>query len=1054
MDMLKAGLYEQVINREMKEELSDIREERIAKRGIDEAEASRILSSYLSDVIALGLEYAGEKGPKKDTMEKQIALANDIVRLIRERTEDEDFDSLLVDRSGEELLALLAEKNSLLAAGKKAKDVLRPETSLRESSLFTGAMEEPSMYSELKKEIASADRVDMLVSFIKWSGLRLIMEELKQFTLRGGQLRVITTSYMGATDLKAVEELAALPNTSIRVSYDTKNTRLHAKMYLFERETGFSTAYVGSSNLSNAALSSGLEWNVKLTRQDQADIMAKISATFESYWNAEEFEPYRESERERLRSALQAERYVSGDSDIYNVDVKPYAYQQRILDQLSADRNVRGHYRNLLVAATGTGKTVISAMDYRNYRKENPGKPCRLLFVAHREEILKQSLGTYRAVLKDGSFGDLFTGKYRPEGIENLFVSIQTWNSQGLMEKVSADYYDFVVVDEFHHASADSYQKLLNFVKPKILLGLTATPERMDGKSVLSYFGDRISAEIRLPEAINRKLLCPFQYFGIGDTVDLDHVPWRRGGYDAKALSELYSSTERARHIYESVLHYVTDVNEMKGLGFCVSKAHALFMAEAFEGFGIPCIALTSESSEEERNTAKARLEKGEIRIIFAVDLYNEGVDIPAVNTVLFLRPTESLTVFLQQLGRGLRLYEGKECLTVLDFIGQANKKYSFESRFKALLTNTRHTVRHEVEKGFPDLPKGCYIQLEKKAQSVILKNLNASFGSSAALVDKMMDYMDANDTEVTLSGFLSYYHLDPRYLYKYMTFTDLCQRAGVINTVPLEPLEKMVKKPQDVLSKVSCINSRRWIVFLKEVLSDLSSFSFAILEEEEKRWLRMFLVTVFTDSGKDFRDESIPEYMRLLKESPYFVKECLEVLSWCYEQIDFLDLPVDLGFVCPLDCHCSYTRDQILIAMDYRKPQNIREGVKWLEKERLDVLFVTLNKSDKEYSPSTMYQDYSISDSLFHWQSQSTTSEFSTTGQRYVHHKENGSHVALFVRENKTDRISGNAEAYTYLGEVEYVSHEGSKPMNVVWHLKDQIPAKYLQKTNRLMEA
>jgi superfamily II DNA or RNA helicase len=298
---------------------------------------------------------------------------------------------------------------------------------------------------------------------------------------------------------------------------------------------------------------------------------------------------------------------------------------------------------------------VISALDYKRFCKQHPGQRCRLLFVAHREEILKQSLYTFRAVLKDANFGEMFVGSYKPESIDHLFVSIQTFNSRDFTAKTAPDFYDYIVVDEFHHAAAATYQKLLTHYQPKILLGLTAPPERMDGKSVLEYFNKRIAAEIRLPEAIDRKLLCPFQYFGVTDTVDLNTLKWSAGGYDKGELSNLYTlsgavANRRADMVVNSLLKYVTDINEVKGLGFCVSIAHAEFMCRYFNRCGIPSMYLTGHSPDEERKAAKQRLVDGEVRFIFVVDIYNEGVDIPEVNTVLFLRPTDSLTVFLQQL--------------------------------------------------------------------------------------------------------------------------------------------------------------------------------------------------------------------------------------------------------------------------------------------------------------------------------------------------------------------------------------------------------------------
>ena len=1050
-DMLSPGLYEQIINQALNSELSEIPEACKSIAPIDRAEASKVLAQYLADVVQKGIENLLDNGGDIST---QIGLANQIVTLIQNTTQEADFAALHVDQRAEQLLALLRQQDPRLTAGKTAANLERPETSIARSSLFTGAIKEPQMYTELKKEIVSADRIDMLVSFIKWSGLRLLMEELREFTQNGGELRIITTSYMGATDLKAIEELRALPNTRIKVSYDTKHTRLHAKTYVFYRNTGFTTAYVGSSNLSNTAISSGLEWNVKVTRRDLPETIDKIAATFESYWNASEFEYYSEGQKERLARALKAEKYIdSNNAAIYTMDITPYSYQQEILDKLEAERTIRGYTRNLVVAATGTGKTVISALDYKRFRKQNPGKPRRLLFIAHREEILRQSLYTFRAVLKDANFGELFVGNYKPESIDHLFISIQTFNSQDFTAKTASDFYDYIVVDEFHHAAAPTYQKLLSYYNPKILLGLTATPERMDGKSILPYFHHRIAAKIRLPEAIDRKLLCPFQYFGVTDTVDLSTLKWSSGGYDKGELSNLYTlsgtvANRRADLVVNSLLRYVTDIDEVKGLGFCVSIEHAEFMCRYFNQHGIPSIFLTGKSTDEERNTAKDKLVSGDVRFIFVVDIYNEGVDIPEVNTVLFLRPTESLTIFLQQLGRGLRLAEGKDCLTVLDFIGQANKRYHFEDKFAALLSNTSRSVTREIKDGFVSAPKGCYIQLEKKAARYILDNIRASYGNTAGLVSRVASFTEDSGLELTLANFLDYYHLDPRAIYKFSSFSRLCARADVIEDFS-EPVEDLLIK---AFARLAVIDSRQWIRFLLDLLPRLDDVNFAALSEREQRMLQMLYVTVWGKAAEDWAADEVLDNLYALSDSSVLLGELLSLLRYRYEQIDFIDEPVELGFDCPLDLHCTYTRDQLLVAMDFLKPATVREGVKWLPEKQLDVFFVTLNKADKDYSPTTMYKDYSINESLFHWQSQSTTAADSPTGQRYIHHRERGSKVLLFVREFKTDRISGGAEAYTFLGTANYVKHEGSRPMNITWKLDRPIPAKFLKKTNKLV--
>lgn len=1047
--MLKPGLYEQVINTQISSELSGIREARKAVAPIDKAEASKILAQYLSDVVQKGLDNLLDNG---GDLTSQINLSNRIVNLIEQETKEADFAVLSVDERAEQLLALLRENDPSLILGRTAQDMNRPSTSIAQSSLFTGAVHEPQMFSELKKEILSADRIDLLVSFIKWSGLRLIIDELLEFTQHGGALRIITTSYMGATDMKAVEELSKLPHTEIKISYDTKRTRLHAKTYVFYRDTGFTTAYVGSSNLSNSAISSGLEWNIKVTAKDLPETIQKITATFESYWNSTEFEFYKEEERERLMRALKAERCIgSEEGRRFFFDIRPYPFQQEILDKLRAEREVRHLYRNLVVSATGTGKTVISAFDYRRFCRDHIGQANRLLFVAHREEILKQSLDTFQGVLKDPNFGELFVGSYKPEGIDHLFISIQTMNSQALFEQLPKDYYDFIIIDEFHHAAAPTYQKLLTYFQPKILLGLTATPERMDGKSILDYFDGRIAAEIRLPEAIDRKLLCPFQYFGVTDTVDLSELRWVRGGYDKAGLSNLYSlnrtvAERRANNIMQSLDKYVTDMNDLKGLGFCVSVQHAEFMADYFNENGIPSISLVSQSADEERNTAKQRLVSGEIRFIFVVDIYNEGVDIPEVNTVLFLRPTESLTIFLQQLGRGLRLTENKECLTVLDFIGQANKKYNFEEKFAALLSNTSHSVQYELKNGFISAPKGCYIQLEKKAATYILDNIKSSFSAKSGLISRITSFAEDSGLPLNLASFTDYYHLDTRTIYARFSFSRLCVLAGAKENF-IEVIEETLTK---AFSRIVSIDSRRWISFLLGILPRLDDVNFAKLPALEQRILQMFYITIWQKAAEHWDNAEVLENLYSLADSPVMLAELMTLLQYNYDRIDFIDEPLHLGFACPLDLHCAYTRDQLLVAMDYMLPSTIREGVKWLPEKQIDLLFVTLNKSDKDYSPTTMYNDYSVNESLFHWQSQSTTSDNSPTGQRYIHHRERGSKVLLFVREFKTD-LAGTAP-YTLLGLANYVQHNGSRPMNITWQLERPIPAKYLKKTNKLV--
>ncbi len=1049
---MKQGLYEAVINEDILKQLDklDVDDFIIDKENIDKEEAKVILSGYIERVIRRALNYIRDKEKEKDRkLIKQIEACNEIISILSKVSNEEDLKEYRIDERGEILTALYSRINN--KRGVTKEKAVRPATPLSQSSLFTGAALEPNMLGELNKEIISCDSIDLLVSFVKWSGIRCLMDSLREAANDGKSIRIITTSYMGATDFKAIEELSKLPNTEIRISYDTDRTRLHAKAYMFKRDTGFTTAYIGSSNISGAALTSGLEWNIKITEQDSFDIVRKFEATFESYWNDGDFVLYEGSDEDkiRLKRSLRSERSSEGEGFNFTLDIRPYSYQKEILEKLQVERNLFNKRRNLLIAATGVGKTVISAFDYKNFCRDNPKGVNRLLFVVHREEILKQARDTFRAILKNNNFGDLMVGGRTPENLDHLFVSIQSLNSRNLCDITSSDFYDFIIVDEFHHASAPSYQRLLEYYEPKVLLGLTATPERSDGNDVFKYFEDRISAEIRLPEAIDRKLLSPFQYFVVTDSVDLSRLKWRRKGYDQAELSNIYTGDHmRVIQIVNSLKSYVTDINKVIGLGFCVSVDHAKFMAERFNAMGIPAMALWADTKDEDRKSAKDRLVKGEIKFIFVVDLYNEGIDIPEINTILFLRPTESLTVFLQQLGRGLRLSEDKECLTVLDFVGQAHKNYNFEEKFRALVGKTNHSIKEYVNSGFLTLPKGCYIHMEKQAKEYILRNIKSTANNKINLIMKLQRFKEETNFDLTLENFLNYHNLSLVDFYGKngdRSFSRLMVEAGIREDFN-EAAEKEITKK---LKNIFHINSRRLIEFMKDIIE--GKLNIQSLNKEEELMLNMMYYTFYSSTPESEGIESEAKAIEKLLNNPVLMKEVCEILSFNYNNIGFMDKQVNLEFPCPLDLHCEYSRDQIMAAFNYfneaKKPA-FREGVKYLEDKKIDIFLITLNKSEKYFSPSTLYEDYAINEVLFHWQSQSTTSVESATGKRYLNHKALNSKVALFVRENQ--QRDGITEPYTYLGLADYSSHSGSKPISIVWKLQEEIPGGMVRKANK----
>ncbi|HXJ97812.1 MAG TPA: DEAD/DEAH box helicase family protein, partial [Gelidibacter sp.] len=695
---MKIGIYESLITETLQQKLNEIDREQFYvadEKPLDTEEAVHFLSLHFNKAFQNALHLI--KAKKSDLISKQIEITNKLLEFLSKEIENYEFKDDLVYDGGKILEGILNKLNSNYTDLSLELKEIMPSTRLTQSTLFVGGNEGLSLDSELRKEILSADRVDLLVSFIKWKAIVILRDAFREFTNKGGRLRVITTTYMGATDAKAIQELSEFPNTKIKVSYNNDNERLHAKAYLFYRNSGFHTGYIGSSNFSRSALTDGLEWNVKVTTKEIPHIIDKFQKTFESYWNNPEFELYDSSKFEDLGKALLQSRIGKSTQEIVNFfDLKPYHYQSEILEKLKIERTVHSSYRNLVVAATGTGKTMISAFDFKAYLKENP--QAKFLFIAHRIEILRQSLHTFRNVLKDQNFGELYGDGYLPTQKNAVFATIQTLSNQ--IESFSnPEYYDYIILDEVHHASASTYQKVINYYHAKILLGLTATPERMDGKNILTDFNHRIAAEIRLPDALNNKLLCPFQYFGISDSVDYSRIKWNNGRYDTEELTNVLTANDiRVRDIIKNLQSYTKDFKEVRAIGFCASIKHAKFMKQKFENVGLAAECLTSENSID-RVDIIHRFKAKEINYLFVVDIFNEGVDIPEIDTVLFLRPTESLTIFLQQLGRGLRLYEGKDALTVLDFVGQARKEFDYENKFRALIGKTNTTVQNEIEK-------------------------------------------------------------------------------------------------------------------------------------------------------------------------------------------------------------------------------------------------------------------------------------------------------------------------------------------------------------------
>jgi superfamily II DNA or RNA helicase len=867
------------------------------------------------------------------------------------------------------------------------------------------------------------------MAFIRRSGIRPMLAALRRHCEAGRPLRVLTTTYTGSTDRAALDELAAL-GADVRISYDVDTTRLHAKAWLFHRRSGFSTSYVGSSNLTHSAQVTGLEWNVRASAARNADVLDKFTAVFDSYWQGHDFVPYDPDQFDT--ETARAGRADTGPLTILSpIELRAEPFQERLLELIAVSRQ-RGHHRNLLVAATGTGKTVMAAVDYARLRPTLTR--ARLLFVAHREEILDQSLATFRYALRDASFGEKWVGRSRPTHFDHVFASIQSLHAATL-DDLEPDHFDVVIVDEFHHAAAASYRRLLDHVEPAELLGLTATPERSDGLPILGWFDDRIAAELRLWDAIDQHRLTPFLYFGIHDGLDLTDIPWRRGrGYDVDALSNLYTSTDAwARTVLHQVLDHADDPTTMRALGFCVSVDHARFMARHFNAHGVTAVAVWGDSPEAVRRQALRDLADGTVRMVFSVDLFNEGVDVPSVDTVLLLRPTESPTLFLQQLGRGLRRSTGKSFCTVLDFVGTHRREFRFDRRFRALLGGTRRDLERAVEQRFPFLPAGCHMELDRKASEVVLRSLREAIPSRWPAKVEELRVLRQHRHGVTLRDYLDETGLDLADVYDgSKSWSDLREAAGV-TTRPRGDREVTLRR---ALGRMLHVDDDERIAAYRRFLGAPTAPSVAELPERRRRLLRMLVASVA--GGAVPKDDRLQPAADLLWRHPQVRAELMELLAELDARIDHLHGPLARHPAVPLQVHARYTRVEILAAMgigDTARVAAWQSGVYEAREERAELFAFTLDKSSGGFSPTTRYRDYAISPTLIHWESQSVTRADSPTGLRYRSHVAERRSILLFTRLRADDR------AFWFLGPATYVSHVGEKPMAITWELTTPLP-------------
>ncbi|MET7420395.1 DUF3427 domain-containing protein [Dactylosporangium sp. NPDC005555] len=1013
VDQLPRGLYEVVVTRALEARLANVDQKLIERQDLRSADAA----DRIAQLLARQIERALEAVPPRERVAIGIEVAQQLLESLGAQ----------LPRTEPALESPLPPGTILSAIGKYRPDgsvhtAARPLIPLLDTTLLTNAPGEPRVGSQILTEIASAEAIDVVMAFIRLSGIRPMLDALRAHCARGRPLRVLTTTYTGSTEAKALDKLAEL-GAEVRVSYDLSTTRLHAKAWLFHRHSAFNTAYVGSSNLTHSAQVAGLEWNVRVSAARNVDVVKKIEAVFDSYWQSGDFIPY---DRAEFDKALAHDRKQNerGLTVLSPLEVRLEPFQERMLELIEVARS-RGHHRNLLVSATGTGKTVMAAVDYARLRSRLPR--ARLLFVAHLKEILEQALVTFRQVMRDPTFGELWVGGARPTAFEHVFASVQSLNAAGL-EHLPAHHFDVVIVDEFHHAAASSYRFLMDELTPQELLGLTATPERADGEPILHWFGDRIAAELRLWDAIEQHRLVPFAYYGIHDNVDLRDVPWRRGhGYDGNALTNVYTSNESwVRLVYAKLEAHVDDIATMRCLGFCVSVAHAQYMAAQFRKLGVAAVAVVGTTPDTERRTALRALEDGTVQVVFSVDLFNEGVDVPQADTLLMLRPTQSATLFLQQLGRGLRTAKGKTICTVLDFVGMHRREFRFDLRYRALLGGSRGDLERAIEGGFPFLPAGCHMELDRVAQEIVLRSVKEAVPSRWQAKVAELRALSHTRPTITMAEYLTETGLEVADVYAGKYSWSAMREAAGLPVAATGPHEVALRRG---IGRMQHLDDPQRLDGYRGLLDRSHAPDVGAMPIVEQRLLRMLLANVADQVVT--KDDSLQKAADLLWSHPQVraeLQELLHVLGDVPNHVQQQALPE-----IPLQVHGQYTRLEILAAVgegDGVKTPQWREGVYDAKKARVDLLAFTLDKTDGDFSPTTRYRDYAINRELIHWESQSTTPANSPTGQRYQTHVAMGRAILLFARPRVDDR------AFWFLGPATYVSHEGERPMAVTWKL------------------
>ena len=913
-----------------------------------------------------------------------------------------------------------------------------------------------NLLNEIKQSLKECKSFYFSVAFINYSGLQLLLDTLKEVKDKGVQGKIITTTYLNFTEPKALEKIQEFDNIDMKIFIADKEVGFHTKVYIFENEDNYKII-IGSSNLTQSALKSNIEWNVKVVSKEDTPFIQDVLKEYNNLWdmsselNDEVLQRYMLFLNELRKTEMKRQRVFEDIKPI-----KPNKMQRRAVENLQRLRE-HGETKALVIAATGTGKTYMSAFDVMEF------KPKRMLFIVHREEILKKARDTFDKLLKGRNIKTgLFTGNEKDHSADYLFATIQTMSRY--YGDFGQDYFDYIIVDEAHHGASDSYLRVLDYFNPKFTLGMTATPERCDSLSVFELFDNNVALEVRLHEALDEDLVIPFHYFGV---TDIDGVNLEDVNLDDKAeLAQRLMIHKRVDFIIEKMNFYGHDGDFRKLLGFCVNIEHAKYMAEEFNKRGIKSVALSGEDSILRRDEYIKRLEsdKDDLQAIFTVDIFNEGVDIPSINTVLMLRPTASPIIFIQQLGRGLRKSGSKEFLTVLDFIGNHNKTFLIAIALNGARYYDKDSLKVAVATDFADVPGCTHIQIDEISKERILEQIDReNFRAKKYLRDEY------NQFKILCGGRIPYLLLDymkydgapdpVKFIDSdgtYLSFVAKTEDDKVLKNLLLDDdFEKILKEISANLP-LKRINE---FVILKYLLNN-SSITFDMAKNEILKYLKNIdddsirhafecLDHQYYDEVAKSRKIKLVEY----REETLFISEKFKNIINNKEYRKYIEDAINYGIfryekefnndyygVPFVKLYEQYKMVDLALLSNYRKTHSAFRGSGLLSNGNDYFLFIDLHK-EEGIDERINYKDKFLSENYFQWQSPNSTTQGTDRGKNIIFNKDRNINLHLFVR--KYSKVDGKSQPFIYMGTGDTVKFEGEKPITCKIKLHNEVPSK-----------